>query len=162
MTIKLPASCLLDTAFVSALGRKNSPRHQDAHAYYLALTGNRTKFYMPTFVVGEILAASDGQDSLQAVVNLLRPKILAYDIAASKRYAELTKLHPGFFRVTKDEKSRRIVDLMIVSIADVNLLESIISHDTHICSTFLKGTNIEGLDIKVPLIGRYPLYKTIN
>ena len=162
MKVELPKNCLVDTVYISALGNRKDYRHQSAHSYHIALQANQTRFYLPSFAIGELLAAQIDDSGLTALLGLLQPKILAYDATAAKKYAELTKLHPGFFRGPRDEKNRRIVDLMVVAMADVNGIESIISQDKHMCSTFLKGTNIEGLDFDVPLSDRYPLYRQTN
>lgn len=154
----IPESCLIDTTFIIHLVNPKGEFHAHALSYFQALQGNRTRLYLPTLVMAEY-AVKGGAEGVSNILGTLNAQVCGFDMAAALRYGELAGKHPTIFKVATPDKERSVVDLMLVAIAETLNLASIITTDKNICGQFLRGTQVQALDIKNPIEHRSPLWR---
>lgn len=157
-TTKLPSSALLDTTFLVSLTSDKHQSYHNARDYLLNLQANKTVFYLSSLVAAEFGIKGD----LRNAIALTSPRLISFDQKDAASYSLAAKRHPGVFNFKAPEKERVVIDLMLIAQAEARKIAAIISEDTAMCSIYLKGTPVVGLDIKTSytdyVLNQAPLY----
>lgn len=159
---EIPRKVLLDTTFLVDLANPTSPYRDNAQEYAIQLLANKATFYLSSLVIAEFSIKGNLDNAIRA----FSPRQIEFGREDAEVYAELAKLHPGIFNLKVPDKERVVIDLMLIAQAKRRGIDAVLSTDSALCSIYLKGTSVVGLDIKMTysdfLTSKLPLFNGNN